>query len=214
MSRTGNRELDCLEATRTAQEEFRRAITEHARESRRAEDKELSREDVEILRSDFTYKIAQFYYTALEAHLIEPARLRAFLKYRNEEMQKLIDSKSERDLLKLSSSIVQGALFTPTNINNVIHMNRGSPGPLVLNQKYLGSLLIEYMSRESCRKIIVGLGSLGLLNRNPTGETLIETENILEMFFKKHLEMMADYLELPGAPGKARKRVSLAGSEK
>lgn len=211
MSRTGNRELDCLEATRAAHNEFHRALTEHAREHRHAAGQQLSVEDVELLRSDYTYKIAQFYYSALQSHLTVPTRLRAFLQFHNEEMKRLIDSKPERDLLKLSVSSAQSAIFTPPNINNVIHLNT-SPGPLVLNQKYLGSLLIEYMSRETCRKTIEDLEQLGLLTRLKIGETLIKTEGKLEKHFEKHLQIMADYLELPSSlPGKSRKRMALAG---
>lgn len=203
-----NRHFDCLEATRIARQEFRRSVIEHAKKFSAEKDPPVSllREDIDLLSSNNAYTIAQFYYSAIQYRLSDAEKIRTFLGYHNEEMKRLQANKEDRDLLKLSISTLKGAEFSSLNINNVVRMNRShQPGPFVLNQKYLGSLLIEDMSRESCRKVIVALGKFGLLERDAVGEVLIETKGILEGYFEKHLGVMVDYLGLQ--PVKPKKHI-------
>jgi hypothetical protein len=86
---------------------------------------------------------------------------------------------------------VLNAKFGPRQIKSVIHaMQIAKDGRLLLDQNALGKLLIEFMSPETCRKVVAALASGGLLERRKILQVQLiapTQDRVLESLFREHL---------------------------
>lgn len=190
-----NKELMCLVALRDARSSFFRDLiahaTQHLSETTGVESK-LSKDDFDIIRSESTYQIAEFYYLADEFRLADRRRIRAFLNRHNSDMDELLQDKNKRETMKLISQRIEEAKFKDFQIERVVE--NIIDNKLRLDQTDIGRLLSPLMSPETCRKALISLSKGGLINRINVGQALIISNGNLEKYFKKHLSQIAEAL--------------------
>jgi hypothetical protein len=194
-----SRELTYMEAHRTARGSFHRALIAHA-ENQLSETKpgaELTKADLEILKSYNVYSIAEFYFAASEYGLVkDELELRSYIDRHNQKIRHLIEDERSRRAAGITATAAEECLIGTASTENIINATRlfGKGEYIVLNQTCLGSLLIDFMSRESCRKCIVKLEQFGLIGRIFMLGTNIDTCGILEGYIKNSLRLACDYL--------------------
>ncbi|MBB5053464.1 hypothetical protein HNQ36_003455 [Afipia massiliensis] len=188
-----NPELLCLIALRDAREWFQNEILAGARAHDTAKVKpELDAEDLDLLRGNEAFQIAEFYYLLQQYRLAAPERIRPFLLRHNADMQALVKNKEKRDALGLSVSRLEDGIFSDTQIEKVVQQI--SDGRLRLDQADLGRLLCSLMSVENTRKSVVALAKGGWLNRIKIGHVLIVSVGRIEACFEQHLRRIVEGL--------------------
>lgn len=185
-----SRELICLGALRSARRQFFTDIVAHA--SQHSND-QISKQDMDLLRSENTYQVAEFYYLVDDLQLSHKQKIRHILNRHNKDMEDLIANKQKRDLMGLLKQSVEKAIFSPIQIDKIVE--NIVDGKLRLDQSDLGRLLTQAMSPETCRKIIVSLAKGGLINRINIGQVLIVSNGVLESYFRKHLTAVVQELD-------------------
>jgi len=179
-----SQEARCLFALREARTSFINDLLSCAYEHL-GSPKKLSDVDRVLLRSEETFAIAEFYYMLEENKLPDPHKIRLFLQGHNEAMREYASNKDRRDLIGLSKSRAEEAIFTEPQIEKVVQHCVG--GRLRLDQTDLGKLLASIVSAETTRKAIVALAKAGLINRINATNVLLISNGKLEHYFRKHL---------------------------
>lgn len=155
---------------------------------------ELNTEDIDLLRSNEVFQIAEFYYLAQKYGLADRGKIRPYLLQHNEDMRELIANKAKRDALGLPKSRLENeALFSDTQIQKVVQLV--ADGKLYLDQSDLGRLLCTLISAETTRKAVVVLGKAGFFDRIKIGSVLIVSNGKLETYFEKHLHSIVIALQ-------------------
>jgi hypothetical protein len=159
-------ELICLSAMRGARAAFFDAIVDHA-EAWRAENggPELAQDERKLLRSDGLAQLAEFFYALREAKLSDPEQIKGFMRRHNDDMRALLES-CERGYTRfgLSAARIKSAFFTPQQMDLVAH--ESANGRVTFDQRSIGKIMVQIMSFESCRTLLVLLASCGLLTRS------------------------------------------------
>lgn len=156
-------------------------------------DTRLSSEEIDVLKGDATFRVAEFYYLVDCNDLVDRVRMRGFLQRHNEDIRSLLGDKAKRTSLGLSVSRLEEGIFNDEQIQKVVHYI--ADGRLWLEQADLGRLLSLLMSPETTRKAIVVLGKAGLLDRVRIGSVLTASNGTLERCFEAHLKMIVDTLK-------------------
>jgi hypothetical protein len=184
-----SRELTCLSALRSARRRFFCDIVDHASDYSK---KQLSKNDVDLLRGDTTYQVAEFYYVIDDMKLADKQKMRLVLERHNRDMEELVANRQRRELMGLLKQSVERAIFSPIQIDKVVE--NVVDGKLRLDQSDLGRLLAQAMSPETCRKVVVSLARGGLINRINIGQVLIVSNGVLEGYFRNHLTSVVKQL--------------------
>jgi hypothetical protein len=187
-------ELQCLFALRGARAAFFNDIVEHSRAHGIASNGKisLSKEDVDVLRSEEAFQVAEFYYTAEKANLNDRETIRLFLQRHNDDLRADMNNKEKLETLGLTRERLKDGLFSDQAIEKV---SQFSDGKLRLDQSDLGRLLSPLMSPETTRKAVVALDKGGLLTRVKIGPVLIASTGTLERYFEKHLHRIVRTLK-------------------
>lgn len=191
-----SRELHCLNALREGRALFFHSIMSHARQNA-CQPPGKAADDIDLLLSENTYQVAAFYYMVEERHLSERSVIRGCLQRHNEDMTALLADRAKSRLMGLPPQRVRGAIFQPHQIEKVVQNVEVIDGKsrLRLDQSDLGRLLIEVMSAETCRKVIIGLSNAGLLSRINIGSVMIISTGVLESYFRRHLQHIVQLLD-------------------
>ena len=182
-------ELKCLFSLQKARTTFFREIISHAKNYSNSgppgSKKEITKEDVDVLRGNGTYHIAEFYYCVQEYNLGDRQNIIFFLKSHNEGMQEYISNKENCDLIGFSKSGAEEAIFSEVQIEKVVQNISGNT--LRLDQSDVGRILLPMISPETTRKALVTLDKGGLITRIKIGQVLIVSTGTLEKYFREHL---------------------------
>jgi len=192
-------ELSCLTALTNARAMFFQDIVKHYR-AHTAEPPEVVAADVDLIMSDSSYQIAQFYFVVEERGLADQEKIKSYLDCHNKRMSNLAkpENKGICDLIGVTQDRMKWAKFEDDQITKVlmdITLVRSKPR-LRLDQSALSRLLSRVLAPETCRKSIVALGNGGLLNRFPRrGEVAVISTGLLEDYFRKHLTHIVQVLK-------------------
>lgn len=186
-------ELQLLAAIRSSQAEFCDQIIAAAAEYRAANPLErstvLDAEEVRQLRSSGATQVAEFFYIIEERGLAEPAALRAYLNRHNESLQaKLDDLRRSGQAYTgngLSRDRIASGLLEAEQIENLV--DEAEDGRLRFDQTSLACLLVDAMSAESCRKLLLLLANCGFLRRIGRNNVRVRSEGKLEQLYRMHL---------------------------
>ena len=184
--------LECLTAIRQARSAFFHSLLAYAQQRMASRKEATSEEQIDLLRGENAYLVAEFFYVLRECGLNDPTRLRAFLQRHNADMATLSADRERLRRQGLSRQRVQDAIFQDWQIDKVVE--NAVSGRLRLDQSDLGRLLSPVMSPETCRKTVVALADGGLLTRIKIGQALITSTGLLEDRFAKHLKYIVEAL--------------------
>jgi hypothetical protein len=185
-------EFACLDAMRVARSNFLNDVIEHAeRHQKELRDAGISAGALEtdVLRSENTFQIAEFYYLIDYFHLSEPERISAYIDRHNTDMRALLNDKVVMRQQGLLPQRVKEAIFSDEQRAKV--SENAATGRLRLDQSDIGRLLSPIMSPETCRKTIVALANGGLLVRRNIGQVLVISTGVLEGYYRNHLRHIA-----------------------
>lgn len=154
----------------------------------------LTAQDIDLLRSDEAFQVAEFYYLVRKFELGDPRRVRPFLLRHNDDIVHLIENRERRQAQGLTESRLKDCLFSDIQIEKVVQQI--SDQRLRLDQADLGRLLGSLVSAETTRKAVVALAKGGLLHRHKIGQVLIVSPGILETLFDDHLRSIVDALHI------------------
>jgi hypothetical protein len=185
-------QLKCLVALRDSRATFFNELVSHARTHAANGSSQLSKEELDMLRSNEAFQVAEFFYLVEKFGLSDRRKIRLYLVRHNHDLDELIADKEKRDLLGLSRARLEDGLFSEQGIEKVVQQI--SDGRLRLDQSDLGRLLITLMSPETTRKAIVALAKGGLLTRVRIGQVLVVSNGVLESYFEKHLSAIINDL--------------------
>jgi hypothetical protein len=132
---------------------------------------EPTEQDIDLLRSDNTYQVAEFYYMIHECQLADRQKIRDLLIRHNNDMEALANNRAKCRLMGLSPQRLKEARFSPQQINRVVQ--NIVDGRLRFEQSDVGRLLSQVIAPETCRKVLVALGRAGLLERLDIGARLL-----------------------------------------
>lgn len=189
-------EMRCLVALRAARSAFFANLVAHAQKLHSAEGQRqapLVQEEIDLLRSDDAYQIAEFYYLIGELGLANRQRIRAYLRRHNADMQDLAKDRKRQQTMGLSPQRLEKAIFSDIQIEKVAE--NIVDDRLRLDQSDLGRLLAQNMSAETCRKVVVVLAKAGLLNRINIGQVMVASNGSLEGYFRDHLAQVVGALK-------------------
>jgi hypothetical protein len=189
-----SRELACLTALRSARARFFGDVAAHAAghapESRREADGRLMPEYLGLIRSEGAAQIAEFLFVVEELGLRDGTRFRTYIENHNRAMEGYLGEPGRMRALGLTPQRVKAARFSEEQINFVATVS--PPGELMLDQSAMGRLLVETMSTETCRKIVVALAEGGLITRRTVGQVLIGSNGVLERLYRIHLTRVVE----------------------
>jgi hypothetical protein len=184
-------ELRCVGALRHARSSFFSDILSHARThlSQTKSVETLTDEDIDELRSDATYQVAEFFYVARARKLADRETIRLFLRGHNEAMRGYIGDKTKRELTGVTVASAKKGLFSDIQINKVVE--NIVEGKLRLDQSDLGRILASVFAAETTRNAVISIAKGGLINRVRVGQvTLVVSNGVLEDYFHKHLSLI------------------------
>jgi hypothetical protein len=193
-------ELQLLAAIRASQAAFCDQLIAAAREHRAANPVDgrtvLDAEEVRQLRSDGTAQLAEFFFSIEEMGLGEPVALRAYLNRHNDALQaKLNELRRDGEAYTpngLSRDRIAGGLLEAAQIDHLIE--EAEDGRLRFDQGNLACLLVDAMSAESCRKLVLVLANCGFLRRIGRNNVRIRSEGKLETLYRAHLSAILDQI--------------------
>lgn len=186
-------ELQLLAAIRASQAEFCDQLILSAAEFRAANPLRgstvLDAEEIRQLRSPGTTQVAEFFFIIEERGLAEPAALRAYLDRHNQSLQaKLDDLRRSGQAYTgngLSRDRIASGLLEAGQIETLL--DEAEDGRLRFDQTSLACLLVDAMSAESCRKLLLLLANCGFLRRIGRNNVRVRSEGKLERLYRQHL---------------------------
>jgi hypothetical protein len=97
---------------------------------------------------------------------------------------------SNSNRLGLTPDRIRKGLFAEDSIAKVVENYKGDGS--TFDQSDLSRLLVELMSQETCRKIVVALAEAGYLVRwkSPYHSVLVRSPGVLEAIFARHLRTL------------------------
>lgn len=185
-----SRELTCLVALREARASFFHDVIAHARSHAEKHGTSITQDDVDLLRSENAYQVAEFYFLIEELNLSNRTKTKSFLRRHNADMQALLEDRPKREMMGLLRQRVEEAIFSEIQIEKV--SENIIDGKLRLDQSDLGRLLSTIMSPETCRKVVVSMAKGGLINRINIGQVLVISNGNIERCFRAHLTRMSN----------------------
>ena len=197
---TWTAELHLLAAIRASQLAFCDQLIAAALEYRAANpvrgSSVLSPDEIRQLRSDGTAQLAEFFFTIEERGLAEPVALRAYLNRHNDALQAKLEGlrKDGQAFTRngLSRDRIAGGLLEAAQIDNLVE--EAEDGRLRFDQTNLACLLVDAMSAESCRKLVLVLANCGFLRRIGRNNVRVRSEGKLERLYRAHLTAILQQL--------------------
>lgn len=144
--------------------------------------------EIRELRQENIYEIAEFYYLLKMFKINTPAKLKKFGKSHNQNIEELLQNKSERIKLGVQPQRLMEAMFDTEEKLDRLKANCKN-GKIRLSQSDLARFVVEYMSFESCRTTVKILSDAGYLelSRSPFGAKLIRSNGKLEDIFSSYI---------------------------
>jgi hypothetical protein len=191
-------ELQLLAAIRASQAEFCDQLILSAAEFRAVNplkgNTALDAEEIRQLRSPGTTQVAEFFFIIEERGLGEPAALRAYLDRHNQSLQaKLDDLRRSGQAYTgngLSRDRIASGLLEAGQIETLL--DEAEDGRLRFDQTSLACLLVDAMSAESCRKLLLLLANCGFLRRIGRNNVRVRSEGKLERLYRQHLSAILE----------------------
>lgn len=197
-------ELQLLAAIRASQAEFCDQLILSAAEFRATNPLKggtvLDAEEIRQLRSPGTTQVAEFFFIIEERGLAEPEALRAYLDRHNQSLQaKLDDLRRSGQAYTgngLSRDRIASGLLEAGQIETLL--DEAEDGRLRFDQTSLACLLVDAMSAESCRKLLLLLASCGFLRRIGRNNVRVRSEGKLERLYRLHLSAILERISPQG----------------
>jgi hypothetical protein len=186
------RELVCMDAYKTFRDAFVDLLLEHAQTQT---NRDLSIEERDVIRSENTKIIAEWFY-AMHAYNVprDAPYIREYVRMHNEKIDNFI-----RDFSKfyketgITKAVIEdckiGARPTEYLISSSKYIGRSTY--MVVNLNTLGSLLIDQMSKQTCRNYIKRLSDMKIVSLEENNGVSVNTNGIIEEIYKKSLSKMA-----------------------
>ena len=139
------------------------------------------------LRQEPTYQIAEFFFLLRAFGLDSEEKIRRYAELHNRHLEELQEDRAKMRRLGLSPTRVRKGMFSPESIPKLVENYRSGNG--AIDQSDLSRLLIEVMSPETCRKMVVMLTDAGYLERwrSPYQSVLVRSTGALERIFARSL---------------------------
>lgn len=168
-------DLRLLEGMRQAQKEFESRIC--------AASCSQEPEVTAVLRLSPIYHFAEFFYL-LRAQGIETVdQVRGLAELHNSYIADLTRDTAKMRRFGLNQDRLLDAIFTSDTMPRLLQQWRDAPGSL--DQSNLARFLVNIMSTETCRKLVVASAAAGFLSRDrtPFGTIVVRSTGVMEQVF-------------------------------
>lgn len=151
---------------------------------------QLNAEEVATLRSDRTFVVAEILYLLKATVADSPDELRTLLQTHSDSIRaakrKLDKSSDVTTDSGLTPTRLKRGIFTPLQIESAVSELEGT-GKLTIDQRVFAGLLIETMSAETNRQVLLTLADCGFIKRIGKTTVRIGSQGILEDLYGLHL---------------------------
>ena len=150
------------------------------------------------LRQEPTHQIAEFFFLLRAFGLDSEEKIRRYAELHNRHLEELQADRAKMRRLGLSPTRIRKGMFSPDSIPKLVENYRAGDG--AIDQSDLSRLLIEVMSPETCRKMVVMLTDAGYLERwrSPYQSVLVRSTGALERIFALSLRHVRSALSVGG----------------
>ena len=150
------------------------------------------------LRQEPTMQIAEFFFLLRAFGLDSEEKIRRYAELHNQHLEELQADRAKMRRLGLSPTRIRKGMFSPDSIPKLVENYRAGNG--AIDQSDLSRLLIEVMSPETSRKMVVMLTEAGYLERwrSPYQSVLVRSTGALERMFARSLRHVRSALAADG----------------
>ena len=145
---------------------------------------------VDLIRSDYTYQIATFYFTVEEQGLANENRIKQFIDRHERARRLILTDPKKRELLNLKEDRLTNAEFKIGHIDEIADAisRSGEPRRLQLNISSFSRFLTTLMSPTSCENAVLALRDACLITcQNLAASVRIDDASTLVFYYRKHL---------------------------
>lgn len=178
-------EARCLAVMRAQRATFFSGVLSRAREASPV----IQSEDVKALQGEGVEQIAELLFLFRDLDLSDPKRLRAYLARHNssilEQVRFLEASKRGYSDTGVSRDRLEGGIISGDQIEEIVA--EAEDGVVRFDQSTFACLLVDVMSAETCRKLLILLSKFGFLKRTGRLNVRIRSNGRLEDLFKDYL---------------------------
>lgn len=184
--------LRYLRAIRQAKADFINDITKDGieflqRRSGQEFQYEEHRDTFQIIRGDHCFQIMEFFFALHEREIQKSETLiREYIYRHNQLITKAINNP---DILRnrgWQKTRLYDGLFNEEQITFISSFR--SDHSIQLDQSSLSRFMILAMSSESCRKTVIAMSKIGVLERISMGQKIIRSNGIIENHFRSYIE--------------------------
>ena len=143
-------------------------------------------------------QIAEFFFLLRAFGLDSEEKIRRYAELHNQHLEELQADRAKMRRLGLSPTRIRKGMFSPDSIPKLVENYRAGEG--AIDQSDLSRLLIEVMSPETSRKMVVMLTEAGYLERwrSPYQSVLVRSTGALERIFAMSLRHVRSALATDG----------------
>ena len=170
-----SQDITTLQTYRNARIDFIEKVTEFS----------LDRSDevLELLRSDMTYQLAEFYYLLHAFKITALSDFDGLIERHNAYLSSLLAEPKKMSRMGLTKQRVLNAIFDGETRPRVLKIWADAPG--TIDQSSLARLLVAVMSDETARKVLVACGKAGFVTRENSvfRLVLVKSNGVMERIY-------------------------------
>ena len=189
-----NKDLWLIGAYREARASYVRSISSYADEWRGSPNLDVvTPKERQLLVGPYVEAVAQLFLETKSIIKKNRFDVRKIFDSHNEKMLNTIKKYNKKGKYRISEyginiPRIENAMFKQNQIEKLIY-DIEAHGDLILDQRSLSKLLVESMSSETCRNVIILLSSVGMLDRKEFPSVVIIRPNgNLESIYMDFLE--------------------------
>ena len=157
---------------------------------------DLGAKERKLLRSEEVAQIIELFFVFKERGLLDPEELREFVDRHNSKIEKRLmecDRGYTRD--GVPQQRLERAKFSKAHTEQTVFIQQGRENT-VFDQRSIGKILVELMSYEHCRKLVVLMAEVGLLVRHETaGCVYVSSNGVPEEIYKGYLHYLIERIQ-------------------